>query len=281
MHSLIGLVASAIHNKDLTSLDTLLKMFLYQVELLHKFVYEEWIDRESLTTKLKITIQQTNNSTRYGGMSKKEIMFFLSSIKSINIKKTLKSFNAKLTMVNLRCILRYIVHNDNNGIPPEKKKRVVSNDTMQIFYLPQAEENEAIPLFKRRSLHLSAIANLKDNIEMIDIKYEEAARTLGANKFIVFISITLPLSLPGIIAGFTLCFARALGEFGATVTFVSNIPGETQTLSTAIYNFLQIPNGELMAMRLTLISIFISIAALILSEIIFDKFIKYKREHNE
>ena len=125
------------------------------------------------------------------------------------------------------------------------------------------------------------IRAIKVSIEMIDIKYEEAARTLGANKFIVFISIILPLSLPGIIAGFTLCFARALGEFGATVTFVSNIPGETQTLSTAIYNFLQIPNGELMAMRLTLISIFISIAALILSEIIFEKFIKYKRENNE
>tara|TARA_E500000178_G_C16880953_1_gene688965 strand:+ start:333 stop:1034 length:702 start_codon:yes stop_codon:yes gene_type:complete len=125
------------------------------------------------------------------------------------------------------------------------------------------------------------IRAIKVSIEMIDIKYEEAARTLGANKFIVFISIILPLSLPGIIAGFTLCFARALGEFGATVTFVSNIPGETQTLSTAIYNFLQIPNGELMAMRLTIISIFISIAALILSEIIFDKFIKYKRENNE
>ena len=125
------------------------------------------------------------------------------------------------------------------------------------------------------------IRAIKVSIEMIDTKYEEAARTLGANKFVVFISITLPLSLPGVIAGFTLCFARALGEFGATVTFVSNIPGETQTLSTAIYNFLQIPNGELMAMRLTIISIFISIAALILSEIIFDKFIKYKRENNE
>ena len=101
---------------------------------------------------------------------------------------------------------------------------------------------------------------------------------MGANSFIVFITITLPLSLPGILAGFTLCFARALGEFGATVTFVSNIPGETQTLSTAIYNFLQIPNGELMAIRLTLISIFISIAALILSEIIFDKIMRYKKE---
>ena len=122
------------------------------------------------------------------------------------------------------------------------------------------------------------IRAIKLSIEMIDIKYEEAARTMGANKLIVFMSITLPLSLPGIVAGFTLCFARALGEFGATVTFVSNIPGETQTLSTAIYNFLQIPNGELMALRLTLISIFISISALILSEIIFDKIQRYKRD---
>ncbi|GIR46866.1 MAG: molybdate ABC transporter permease [Alphaproteobacteria bacterium] len=122
------------------------------------------------------------------------------------------------------------------------------------------------------------IRAIKASIEMIDIKYEEAAKTMGANRLIVFISITLPLALPGIVAGFTLCFARALGEFGATVTFVSNIPGETQTLSTAIYNFLQVPNGELMAMRLTLISIFISIAALILSEIIFDRILRNKRE---
>ena len=121
------------------------------------------------------------------------------------------------------------------------------------------------------------IRAIKLSIEMIDVKYEEAAKTLGANRLFVFFSITLPLSLPGIVAGFTLCFARALGEFGATVTFVSNIPGETQTLSTAIYNFLQIPNGELMAVRLTLISIFISISALILSEIIFDKLLRYKR----
>ncbi len=122
------------------------------------------------------------------------------------------------------------------------------------------------------------IRAIKVSIEMIDIKYEEAAKTMGASRIIVFMSITLPLSLPGIVAGFTLCFARALGEFGATVTFVSNIPGETQTLSTAIYNFLQIPNGELMALRLTLISIFISISALILSEIIFDKILRYKRD---
>ena len=122
------------------------------------------------------------------------------------------------------------------------------------------------------------IRAIKVSVEMIDTKYEEAAKTMGANRVIVFMSITLPLSLPGIVAGFTLCFARALGEFGATVTFVSNIPGETQTLSTAIYNFLQIPNGELMAMRLTLISVFISISALILSEMIFEKILRYKRD---
>ena len=122
------------------------------------------------------------------------------------------------------------------------------------------------------------IRAIKASIEMIDIKYEEAAKTMGANRLLVFISITLPLALPGIVAGFSLCFARALGEFGATVTFVSNIPGETQTLSTAIYNFLQVPNGELMAMRLTLISIAISITALILSETIFDRILRYKKE---
>ena len=116
---------------------------------------------------------------------------------------------------------------------------------------------------------------------MIDLKYEHAAMTLGANKVIVFFTITLPLALPGIIAGFTLSFARSLGEFGATITFVSNIPGETQTLSAAIYNFLQIPDGEFTAMRLTLIAIIISISSLLLSEIIFDKLLKYKRDNIE
>ena len=122
------------------------------------------------------------------------------------------------------------------------------------------------------------VRSIKLAIEMIDTKIEKAAMTLGANRFIVFFTITLPLALPGIIAGFILSFARSLGEFGATVTFVSNIPGETQTLSAAIYTFLQIPNGEYFAMRLTIISILISVSALVLSETIFDKFIKYKRE---
>ncbi len=124
------------------------------------------------------------------------------------------------------------------------------------------------------------IRAIKIAIEMIDIKHEEAAKTLGANKVIVFFTITFPLALPGVVAGFALCFARSLGEFGATVTFVSNIPGETQTLSTAIYSFLQIPNGELMAMRLTIISVFISISSLVLSEMILEKILKHKRENS-
>lgn len=104
------------------------------------------------------------------------------------------------------------------------------------------------------------------SIEAVDRKLELAASTLGANPLWVFSTITLPLILPGIIAGMILCFAKAMGEFGATVTFVSNIPGETQTLPTAIYTFTQVPGGDAGAMRLTLISIAISLAALIASE---------------
>ncbi len=105
------------------------------------------------------------------------------------------------------------------------------------------------------------------SIEAVDRKLEEAAGTLGASPFWVFFVVTLPLCLPGILAGMILCFAKAMGEFGATITFVSNIPGETQTLPTAIYTFTQIPGGEAGAMRLTLISIVISMAALFMSEI--------------
>ncbi len=118
------------------------------------------------------------------------------------------------------------------------------------------------------------VRSIKLAIEMIDTKIEDAARTLGANPIKVFFTITLPISLPGIIVGTTLSFARSLGEFGATITFVSNIPGETQTISAAIYTFLQIPNGEAMALRLTFISIFISILAILISEIILEKLLK-------
>jgi molybdate transport system permease protein len=104
------------------------------------------------------------------------------------------------------------------------------------------------------------------SIESIDPRLEQAAGTLGANRAWVFLTVTLPLILPGIIAGLILCFAKAMGEFGATITFVSNIPGETQTLPSAIYTFTQVPGGDAGAMRLTLVSIAISIAALVASE---------------
>jgi molybdate transport system permease protein len=103
------------------------------------------------------------------------------------------------------------------------------------------------------------------SMEAIDRRLEQAAGTLGASPLMVFFTVTLPLSLPGIIAGVVLCFARSLGEFGATITFVSAIPGETQTLASAIHAALQDPDGEPMAYRLTLFSILISLAAIILA----------------
>jgi molybdate transport system permease protein len=103
-------------------------------------------------------------------------------------------------------------------------------------------------------------------LEAIDRKLEDAASTLGANRGWVFLTVTLPLALPGIIAGVVLCFARALGEFGATITFVSNIPGETQTISAAIFTLTQVPGGDAAAGRLVLISVALAFAALFASE---------------
>lgn len=104
------------------------------------------------------------------------------------------------------------------------------------------------------------------SIEAVDTRLEQAASTLGANRVFTFILVTLPLILPGILAGTLLCFARALGEFGATITFVSSIPGETQTIPTLIYTYTQVPDGEVPALRLTFVSIAISLAALVVSE---------------
>jgi len=104
------------------------------------------------------------------------------------------------------------------------------------------------------------------SFEAIDRRMEDAAATLGANTFWTFATVTLPLALPGVIAGFILCFVKALGEFGATITFVSNIPGETQTISAAIYSLTQTPDGDAGAMRLVVVSIVIAFAALIASE---------------
>jgi molybdate transport system permease protein len=104
------------------------------------------------------------------------------------------------------------------------------------------------------------------SIEAIDTRLEDAAATLGANRVWRFATITLPLALPGIIAGAILSFTRALGEFGATITFVSNIPGETQTISAAIYTLTQVPNGDADALKLVIVSVIISLAALIAAE---------------
>ena len=109
-----------------------------------------------------------------------------------------------------------------------------------------------------RAIQLSAAA--------VDRRLEQAAGTLGANRASVFLTVTLPLMAPGIIAGAILSFARAMGEFGATITFVSNIPGETQTLPTLIYTFTQVPGGDAGALRLTLISLAISLTAVLASE---------------
>ena len=106
------------------------------------------------------------------------------------------------------------------------------------------------------------------SIEAVDTRLESAAGTLGASPLWVFATVTLPLCLPGVIAGAILCFAKSMGEFGATITFVSNIPGETQTLPSLIYTLTQIPGGDAGALRLTLVSIAISMLALLGSELL-------------
>jgi molybdate transport system permease protein len=106
------------------------------------------------------------------------------------------------------------------------------------------------------------------SIEAVDRKLEDAASTLGAAPWRVFLTITLPLALPGILAGMVFGFAKAIGEFGATITFVSNIPGETQTISAAIYTLTQTPDGDAAAFRLVLVSIGIAMIALVASEVL-------------
>jgi len=106
------------------------------------------------------------------------------------------------------------------------------------------------------------------SLEAVDRRLESAARTLGAGRARVFLTVTLPLTAPGLLTGTILAFARSIGEFGATITFVSNIPGETQTLPLALYSLVQQPDGEAAAARLVVISILLSLAALIASELI-------------
>jgi molybdate transport system permease protein len=110
------------------------------------------------------------------------------------------------------------------------------------------------------------VGAIRLSIEAVDRRLEDAAATLGANGAWTFLTVTLPLALPGIIAGAVLAFARALGEFGATITFVSNIPGQTQTISAAIYTLTQVPGGDAQAMHLVVVAVVISLGALMVSE---------------
>jgi molybdate transport system permease protein len=113
------------------------------------------------------------------------------------------------------------------------------------------------------------------SFDAVDPKLEMTARTLGACPWRVFFTITLPLSIPGIIAGMMLAFARSLGEFGATITFVSNIPGQTQTLPLALYTMTQVPNGEAASMRLCIIAIVIALFALIVANRLEKRFTRH------
>ncbi|MGH6930012.1 MAG: molybdate ABC transporter permease subunit [Dongiaceae bacterium] len=106
------------------------------------------------------------------------------------------------------------------------------------------------------------------SLEAVDRRLEAAARTLGARPFDVFMTVTLPLMAPGILAGAILAFARGLGEFGATITFVSNIPGQTRTIPMAIYTYTQVPDGDLAAFRLSIVSVLLALTALVASELL-------------
>ncbi|MGE3160678.1 MAG: molybdate ABC transporter permease subunit [Burkholderiales bacterium] len=111
-----------------------------------------------------------------------------------------------------------------------------------------------------------AVRAMRQAVEGVDVRLEAAAATLGASRAWVFATVTLPLVVPGILNGLLLSFARSLGEFGATITFVSNIPGETQTIPLAIYGYTQVPGGDAQAWRLCVISIVLSLGALVASE---------------
>ncbi|SIR31580.1 molybdate transport system permease protein [Shewanella morhuae] len=107
---------------------------------------------------------------------------------------------------------------------------------------------------------------IRQSFETVDIRLEQAARTLGSSRWRVFLTITLPLTSPGIVSGMIIAFARSLGEFGSTITFVSNIPGETRTIPLAMYSFIETPGAEYEAMRLCIISIVIALASLLASQ---------------
>jgi molybdate transport system permease protein len=119
-----------------------------------------------------------------------------------------------------------------------------------------------------------AVRAIRLSLEAIDFGLEQAAGTLGASRLWVFLTITLPLALPGVLAGMVLSFAKALGEFGATITFVSAIPGETQTVPAAIYGYTQVPGGEAGALRLSVVAIVIALVAVTASELLARRVVK-------
>jgi molybdate transport system permease protein len=115
---------------------------------------------------------------------------------------------------------------------------------------------------------------IRQSFETVDLRLEQAARTLGSSRWRVFVTITLPLASPGIVSGMIIAFARSLGEFGSTITFVSNIPGETRTIPLAMYAFIETPGAEYQAMRLCIISIVIALMSLLASQWLTDKALK-------
>jgi len=112
------------------------------------------------------------------------------------------------------------------------------------------------------------VRTIRLSIDALDPKLEEAAATLGAAPWRVFATVTLPMILPGVLAGMVLAFAKAMGEFGATITFAANIPGQTRTLPSAIYAFLQVPGGESAAVRLVIVAVIVAMGALLVSELL-------------
>lgn len=120
------------------------------------------------------------------------------------------------------------------------------------------------------------VRSVRTAMELVDTGLEEASRILGAGRIRTFLQVTIPLSLPGIVSGTILAFARSLGEFGATITFAGNIAGETRTLPLAIYSYMQIPGGEHATMRLVVVSVVISFIAMALSEWYIRKMKKHR-----
>lgn len=202
----------------------------------------------------------------------------------VAITATLLSLPFGIAVAYLLARTRFPGHSIVNGLVhlPLILPPVVTGYLLLISFGPQAPIGaalEAIGLgvaFRWTGAALAAaimafplmVRAIRLSLEAVDPKLEEAASTLGASRLRVFATITLPLMAPGILAGTVLAFAKAMGEFGATITFVSNIPGETRTVPSAIYAFLQVPGGEGAAWRLVIVSVVVAMGALLMSEVL-------------